>query len=78
MADSVKRVLVTGANKGIGLATARAALQQQPDTHILLGSRDLARGEAAVQALASEQPGWQDRLSLVQIDVADANSGQCS
>ncbi|CDX58478.1 Short chain dehydrogenase [Mesorhizobium plurifarium] len=47
-----KNALVTGANKGIGLETARrlAAL----DYKVLLGARDAERGETAAQALRGE------------------------
>ena len=32
----VRRVLITGANKGIGLAVARRCLLDQEDTHVVL------------------------------------------
>ena len=47
----MRRVLVTGANKGIGLAIARGVLAEHDDTFLLLGSRDAERGEAARQSL---------------------------
>ena len=49
----VKRILITGANKGIGLAVARRCLLEE-DTHIVLGCRSTARADAAVAALAAE------------------------
>ncbi len=42
--------LVTGGNKGIGLEIARKLAQA--DVHVLIGSRDRARGAEAVAALA--------------------------
>lgn len=39
--------LITGANKGIGFETARRLGQQ--GIHMLIGARDRARGEEAVQ-----------------------------
>ena len=45
--------LVTGANKGIGLACCEAILEQSENNRVLLGSRDKARGEAAKAQLAS-------------------------
>lgn len=65
----MRTILVTGANKGIGFAIAREILRQHDDTHVLLGSRDRARGQAAIEALAAEQPTWKDRVSLVPVDV---------
>ena len=57
--------LVTGANKGLGLATARLLAQQ--GMTVLLGSRDAAKGAAAVDTLAAD--GIQ--AHLVVIDVTD-------
>ena len=37
-----RTVLITGANKGIGLATGAAVLAHDDATQLLLGSRDLA------------------------------------
>jgi NAD(P)-dependent dehydrogenase (short-subunit alcohol dehydrogenase family) len=48
----MKIALVTGANKGIGLETARQLAQQR--VHVLLGARDAAKGEAAVAELRAQ------------------------
>lgn len=48
----MKTVLITGANKSIGLETARQLLKQ--GYYVYLGSRDLAKGEDAVAQLHSE------------------------
>lgn len=55
--------LITGANKGIGLETARqlAALGHS----VWIGSRDLARGEAAASSIGAR---------AVQLDVTDDDS----
>ena len=58
-------VLITGANKGIGFATARE-LAQAGHT-VLLGARDPERGTAAAAALAGQ--GLDVRF--VRLDVAD-------
>ena len=60
--------LITGANKGIGLETARQ-LGRQGIT-VLIGSRDPARGAAAVRDLA--QDGIQAKA--IQLEVTDAAS----
>ena len=50
----MKKILVTGGNKGIGLAIVKLLLRDFSDTFLLLGSRDVARGQAAVKELLSE------------------------
>lgn len=67
----MRRILVTGANKGIGLAIARAILKEHDDSFVFLGSRDRARGEAAVAALGAEVPAWAKRAAAVTLDVGD-------
>jgi len=44
-------VLITGANKGIGLECVRLLAQQQPAATVLLGARSQRNGEEAVQQL---------------------------
>jgi len=60
--------LITGANKGIGLATAR--LLGQRGCTVLVGSRDADRGEAAVRSLRAESLD----AHLVALDVTDPAS----
>lgn len=64
-----KTVLITGANKSIGLETARQLLAQ--GYFVYIGSRDKARGEAAVKQLNEE--GYTDAEVLV-LEVTDAAS----
>lgn len=66
----MRRILVTGANKGIGLAIVTAILEQHDDTFVLLGARDLERGQAARAGLLAAHPGWSDRVEVVALDVA--------
>jgi NAD(P)-dependent dehydrogenase (short-subunit alcohol dehydrogenase family) len=51
-AESKKVALITGANKGIGLETARQLGKQ--GIIVLVGARDLAKGEAAVAELKKD------------------------
>ena len=70
----MKRILVTGANKGIGLATVENLLQNHPDTFLILGSRDEKRGDEALGLLTSKEPKWYDRLMMLAIDVSNDES----
>jgi NAD(P)-dependent dehydrogenase (short-subunit alcohol dehydrogenase family) len=70
----MRRILVTGANKGIGFAIAKGVLVEHDDTFVLLGSRDRARGQAAVDALVAERPSFRARLGLVELDVSKGDS----
>jgi NAD(P)-dependent dehydrogenase (short-subunit alcohol dehydrogenase family) len=72
---ATKVILVTGGNKGIGLAIVESLLQQEPDSVVLLGSRDEARGRAAVEGvLARLGPAFRGRLQLLLIDVTSQAS----
>jgi NAD(P)-dependent dehydrogenase (short-subunit alcohol dehydrogenase family) len=62
----MRRILVTGANKGIGLAIARAILEEHDDTFVFLGSRDADRGRGAAAAL----PNANTRTEVVALDVS--------
>ncbi|TKX19730.1 short-chain dehydrogenase-like protein 16 [Elsinoe australis] len=71
MAASKQIVLITGANKGIGLELARQLLADS-NKHVLLGSRSVERGEAAVKELESQkQPGT---VELLTLDVTKEDS----
>src|SRR2546421_7495024 len=59
-----KIALITGANKGIGFETARQLGRQ--DITVLIGARDLAKGETAAKELSAE--GLEARA--IQIDVS--------
>ncbi len=60
----MRRILVTGANKGIGQAIAKAILEEHDDTFVYLGSRDAERGRAAAASLP------RGRVEVVALDVA--------
>ena len=66
----MRTVLITGANKGIGLETARQ-LAQLGDYLVYMGSRDKARGEAAVTQLNAEGIS---HVESIQLDVTDTGS----
>jgi len=63
-----RQALVTGANKGLGLAIAKGLARA--GLSVWMGARDRSRGEEAVQALRGE--GLDVRF--IEIDVADDES----
>ena len=66
----MKRILVTGGNKGIGQAIVTKLLEDFPDTYLLLGSRDVARGQNAIQQIIDKLGGnTASRVELVMIAV---------
>ena len=70
----MKKIFVTGANKGIGLGIVTRLLESHRDTFIYLGCRDAEKGHYAIETLAKESTDWADRLCVLEIDVADQNS----
>jgi NAD(P)-dependent dehydrogenase (short-subunit alcohol dehydrogenase family) len=65
----MRRILVTGANKGIGLAIVEAILREHEDTFVFLGARDPVRGERARVGLLEARPEWEPRVRVVELDV---------
>ncbi|MGN8055994.1 SDR family NAD(P)-dependent oxidoreductase [Pedobacter sp. 22163] len=66
--DNLRTALVTGANKGIGLATVEGLARE--GYKVWLGSRNQSRGQAAVEKLRSKGLD----VHLLLIDVANDNS----
>jgi NAD(P)-dependent dehydrogenase (short-subunit alcohol dehydrogenase family) len=70
----MKRILVSGANKGIGLALVEAILNHSDDTSVVLGSRSQTRGDEAKAGLVGKNPQWADRIVVVALDVSSDTS----
>jgi len=62
--------LITGANRGLGLETARQLFVKVPGIKVILASRDVGKVEAAVAAF--QKQGF--AASAVQLEVTDAAS----
>jgi NAD(P)-dependent dehydrogenase (short-subunit alcohol dehydrogenase family) len=75
MAASKALVLITGANQGIGLATAQQ-LASSGKYHVLLGSRSRSKADAAIQQLLADKqyPVDAAAVSPIVIDVTDDSS----
>ena len=65
----MKSVLITGANRSIGLETAKQLSKQ--GMFIYLGSRDLDKGKAVANELAER--GFQN-IRSIEIDVTKPNT----
>ncbi|KAI0381930.1 NAD(P)-binding protein [Hypomontagnella monticulosa] len=68
-----KIVLITGGNQGVGYETAKNLVLYSQDYHIIVGSRDASKGEAAAKELQSTS-GVKGTVSFTQIDVTDDQS----
>ena len=65
-------ILVTGANKGIGFEVVKKLIKVMTTSNndlILLGSRDLKRGQDAIAKL-----GYPSNVHLLQLDTSSPNS----
>lgn len=69
-------IFITGGNTGLGFETVKALCKTSTAYEILLGSRDVQKGEDAVAALKKEAPDSGSTLSVVQIDVTSDDSIQ--
>ena len=69
---SSKKIFVTGANQGIGLALCKA-LAKDHRCHVFLGARSAEKGEAAVKEV-KEHAGDGAIVELVVIDVSTDES----
>jgi NAD(P)-dependent dehydrogenase (short-subunit alcohol dehydrogenase family) len=67
---SNKRVLITGANSGIGYHTALKLARK--GAHVLIACRNRQRGEAALARLHADSPGIQ--ADLILLDLASLES----
>jgi NAD(P)-dependent dehydrogenase (short-subunit alcohol dehydrogenase family) len=65
----MKKVLITGANKGVGFETAKQMLQN--GYYVFIGSRTIENGRDAVEKLKAE--GFEN-AEAVQLDVTDSGS----
>ena len=69
-------VLITGANTGLGLAIVKALCQSSTTYQILIGSRNVQKGEDAMNVVKAEALNTKSMLSIVQVDVESDESIQ--
>ncbi len=71
---SLKVVLVTGGNNGIGFETVKALLQSNKAYHILMGSRSLDKAKRAIATLHKDCPETTNTVEAVQVDLTSDES----
>ena len=67
-------ILITGGNTGIGFETVKALCKEPTAYNILIGTRSLEKGEAAIVSLKNEIPETTSTVSTVQVDIESDDS----
>ncbi|KAJ4026396.1 hypothetical protein NW752_001337 [Fusarium irregulare] len=73
MSKYKKLVLITGANQGVGFETAKNLILSSVDYHVVIGSRNEAKGQEAAENLQSLND-IRGTVSSIQLDVTDDTS----
>lgn len=71
---TLKIVIVTGANSGLGYEAIKAFLKAARPYHIFLGSRSIDKGNAALRQLREECKDVKNSVELLPIDLASDES----
>lgn len=74
MSQDKKVVLITGANTGLGLEAVKALYKTTQAYSIIIGSRSVSKGEAAIVAIQEDITSSSSSLSVVQVDLASDES----
>lgn len=72
-AETMKNILITGANSGIGYALTKRLILEK-GCFVYMGSRSVERGEAAVKKLISDHPDTNGKVEMINIDVTSQPS----
>ena len=70
----MKKILVTGGNKGIGLAIVEKILEADEQSFVYLGSRNIERGEASKNDLLKKDKSYKERIEVLALDVSNDKS----
>lgn len=71
---SPKIVLVTGANSGIGYETVKAFYESPNLYHVVLTSRSLQNGIAAMEKIKTEVPASSNTIQVAALDLTSDDS----
>lgn len=72
--DPRKIILITGCNRGLGLAFTESLIKRQPQLRIIMTSRDPEKGEAAYKALCEKYPEDVEHFFFHQLDITNEES----
>lgn len=64
----MRNVLITGANRGLGLGLAKKLLSLGNQTNIIMACRNIHKGEEAIKSIANSNMDTKS-LQLVQLDI---------
>ncbi|MCJ1439838.1 MAG: hypothetical protein MMC23_000319 [Stictis urceolatum] len=67
--SSLRNILVTGGNSGIGYETVKALLQSDKAYHVFLGARSMDKAKSAVDAIQGECPSASNTVEALQVDL---------
>ena len=67
-------VLISGANQGLGFETIKMLAQSDTQYQLLMGTRSLENGKAAVSKIVADVPKSKSQITPVQLDVTKAES----
>lgn len=67
-------VLITGANTGLGFEIVKSLYKTNKPYNIIVGSRSVDKGVAAIAAVQREIPSSSSNLSVLQVDLSSDDS----
>lgn len=74
MSENRRIVFITGANTGLGLEIVKALYSSPHSYDIIVGSRLVSNGEAAVASVQQRTPSSSSSLSVLQLDLSSDES----
>ncbi len=69
-------VFITGANTGLGYEVVKALYKSNNPYDILLGSRNVSKGNDAISAIQKETPSSSSTITTIQVDIESDSSIQ--
>lgn len=71
---TLRIILITGANSGVGLATTKVLTSASTDYHVIIAARSLSKAQTAKSEVEAENANSASHLSIVQLDITDGAS----